>query len=136
MITFISKSERDTFEFAREMAKHALPGQVYCLSGTLGAGKTVFAKGFADGLGIKESVTSPTFAIVNEYAGRLRLYHFDVYRVEVVSEMDDAGFEEFFYGDGVCIVEWAELVEEIIPEDAIWITIVYEGDNRVLTVRP
>jgi len=106
------------------MGKKAKAGEVYCLRGDLGVGKTAFSKGFAKGLGITETVTSPTFTIINEYdEGRLPLYHFDVYRISSLEEMDDTGCEEYFYGQGVCLVEWAEMVAELIPSDACWITI-------------
>ncbi|MCI6664885.1 MAG: tRNA (adenosine(37)-N6)-threonylcarbamoyltransferase complex ATPase subunit type 1 TsaE, partial [Lachnospiraceae bacterium] len=104
--------------------KNAKPGQVYTLTGDLGVGKTVFTKGFASGLSIDEPVDSPTFTIVKEYlSGRLNFYHFDVYRIGDVSEMDEIGYEDYFYSDGVCIIEWANLIEEIIPSDAISVTI-------------
>lgn len=123
-----------------KMGREAKAGQIYCLSGDLGVGKTVFTKGFAKGLDISEYVTSPTFAIVNEYEGRLPLYHFDVYRISCEEEMEDTGYEDYFYGEGVCLVEWAELVKGLIPEDAVWITIEkdYTKDNddyRLITVR-
>ena len=106
----------------------------------LGTGKTVFSQGFAAGLGIKEAVNSPTFTIVCEYEeGRLPLYHFDVYRIEEPEEMEEIGYEEYFYGQGVCLVEWASLVEEIIPPEAVWITIEKDLDKgfdyRKITVR-
>lgn len=123
-----------------KMGREAKAGQIYCLSGDLGVGKTVFTKGFAKGLDISEYVTSPTFAIVNEYEGRLPLYHFDVYRISCEEEMEDTGYEDYFYGEGVCLVEWAELVKGLIPENAVWITIEkdYTKDNddyRLITVR-
>ena len=96
----------------------AKPGEVYCLSGDLGVGKTVFTKGFAAGLGITEPVSSPTFTIVQIYEeGRLPLYHFDVYRIEDIEEMEEIGYEDCFYGEGVCLIEWAELIKEILPEN-------------------
>jgi len=118
-----SKSSGDTFAFAEKLGAQAQAGQVYCLSGELGAGKTVFAKGFAKGLGVTNEVTSPTFCIVNEYAGRVPFYHFDVYRIENVDEMENIGYIEYFYGRGICLVEWAELVQEILPHDARFIRI-------------
>jgi len=118
-----SSSSNDTFAFAEKLGTQAQPGQVYCLSGELGVGKTVFAKGFAKGLGVTVDVTSPTFCIVNEYNGRIPFYHYDVYRIESISEMENIGYEEYFYGRGVCLVEWAELVKEILPNDAIFIKI-------------
>ncbi len=113
-----SFSEKETFQIARELAEKAQPGEVYCLSGDLGVGKTIFTKGFAAGLGITETVSSPTFTIVQVYEeGRLPLYHFDVYRIEDIEEMEEIGYEDCFYGEGVCLVEWAELIKEILPEN-------------------
>ena len=113
-----SFSEKETFQIAKELAENAQAGDVYCLSGDLGVGKTVFTKGFAAGLGITEPVSSPTFTIVQIYEeGRLPLYHFDVYRIEDIEEMEEIGYEDCFYGEGVCLVEWAELIKEILPEN-------------------
>ena len=114
----------DTMNYARQLAEQAVPGTVICLDGDLGAGKTAFAKGFAQGLGIEEPVVSPTFTILHQYtSGRLPLYHFDVYRIEDPEEMYEIGFEDYFYGDGVCLIEWASQIEELIPEGAMHITI-------------
>lgn len=124
MKTVITQGPEETFELGRQMGREAKPGQVYCLSGDLGVGKTVFTQGFAKGLGIEEPVNSPTFTILQSYEeGRLPLYHFDVYRIGDVEEMEEIGYEDCFYGDGVSLVEWPGLVEEILPENAIWITI-------------
>ena len=121
---FESYSAEDTFEYAKKLAENAKPGQVYTLTGDLGVGKTVFTKGVASVLSLDERVDSPTFTIVKEcLSGRLNFYHFDVYRIGDVSEMDEIGYEDYFYSDGVCIIEWANLIEEIIPNDAISITI-------------
>ncbi len=110
-------SAEDTFELGEKMGKAARAGDVYTLVGDLGAGKTVFTQGFARGLGIDEIVNSPTFTILQIYdSGRLPLYHFDVYRIEDTDEMDEIGWEDFVYGDGVCIVEWADRIREILPE--------------------
>lgn len=115
---------KETFEAGYEMGKKTLPGQIYCLNGDLGVGKTVFTQGFAKGLGIDEPVNSPTFTIIQEYHdGRLPLYHFDVYRIGDVEEMDELGYEEYFYSDGVCLIEWSTLIQEIIPDNAIEIVI-------------
>ena len=115
-----SFQEKDTFEFARQLGEQASPGEIYCLEGDLGTGKTVFAKGFAAGLGIREPVTSPTFNIVKEYEeGRLPLYHFDVYRIADPDEMYAIGYEDYFFGQGVCLVEWSSLIQELIPEGAV-----------------
>ena len=119
-----SFSPEDTFGAGVELAKAARPGEVYTLNGDLGVGKTVFTKGVACGLGIKEAVTSPTFTILQEYeSGRLPLYHFDVYRIGDPEEMDEIGYEDYFFGQGICLIEWAELIEELIPEEAVHITI-------------
>ena len=110
-------SERETYELGLAMGREARPGEVYTLIGDLGVGKTVFTKGLAAGLGIKEPVSSPTFTILQEYEeGRLPFYHFDVYRIGDVEEMDEIGYEDYFYGDGVCLIEWADLIREILPE--------------------
>lgn len=133
-------SPSETEKIGFEMGKNASAGDIYCLSGDLGVGKTVFIRGFAKGLGVEdEYITSPTFTIINEYEGRLNLYHFDVYRIGSIEEMDDTGYEDYFFGNGVCLVEWAELVKEIIPENAKWITVekdLSKGDDyRKITVR-
>ncbi len=114
----------ETFAIGQKIGENAQPGQVYTLNGDLGVGKTVFTQGVANGLGIEDTVNSPTFTIVQIYEdGRLPFYHFDVYRIGDVSEMDEIGYEDCFYGEGICLIEWAELIEEIIPEDAIAVTI-------------
>lgn len=116
--------EKDTFELGKSMGANATSGQIITLNGDLGVGKTVFAKGLAAGLGITEDVCSPTFTIVQEYTeGRLPLYHFDVYRIEDEDEMYVIGYEEYFFGEGICLVEWAENISTLIPEDAISVTI-------------
>ena len=107
----------DTFELGKKLGQNAKPGDVYTLVGDLGVGKTVFTQGLAEGLGIAEPISSPTFTIVQVYEeGRLPLYHFDVYRIGDVSEMDEIGYEDYFYGEGVCLIEWADLIREILPE--------------------
>lgn len=122
----------ETEKIGFEIGKNAKLGDIYCLSGDLGTGKTVFTKGFAKGLGITEYITSPTFTIVNEYNGCIPLYHFDLYRISSIEEMYDIGYEEYFFGNGVCLIEWAELAKSIIPKEAIWIKIKKDfskGDN-------
>lgn len=115
---------QETFEFGEKVGERAKAGEVYSLIGDLGVGKTVFTQGVASGLGIKESVNSPTFTILQVYdEGKLPFYHFDVYRIGDIEEMDEIGYEEYFYGDGVCLIEWANLIEEILPEKYIRITI-------------
>lgn len=115
-MVYETNSPEETFALAEQLGKQAMPGTVYTLTGDLGVGKTVFAQGMASGLGIGEAVSSPTFTIVQVYdEGRLPFYHFDVYRIGDIEEMDEIGYEDYFYGDGVCLVEWAELIEELLP---------------------
>lgn len=117
-------SEEETFALGERIGKEAVPGQVYTLLGDLGVGKTVFTQGVAKGLGISEPICSPTFTIVQVYEeGRMPFYHFDVYRIGDIEEMDEIGYEDYFYGEGISFVEWANLIEEIIPRDRIEITI-------------
>ena len=130
----------ETFAFGKWLGERAKPGEIFCLDGELGTGKTVLTQGFAAGLGITEPVNSPTFTIVQIYEeGRLPLYHFDVYRIGDPSEMDEVGYEDCFFGEGVCLVEWASLIEELIPEEALWIRLEKEfgrgDDYRRITVR-
>ena len=116
--------EEETYRLGEKLGQGAQSGQVYTLIGGLGVGKTVFTKGFARGLGITEHVSSPTFTILQVYeSGRLPFYHFDVYRIGDVEEMEEIGYEDCFYGEGVCLIEWADLVSEIIPERHTRITI-------------
>ncbi len=117
-------SEKETRAFGEQLGKRAVPGSLYTLTGDLGTGKTVFTQGFARGLGITEHVNSPTFTIVQEYdGGRLPFYHFDVYRIGDIEEMDEIGYEDYFYGNGVCLIEWAELIGELLPEQRIAVRI-------------
>ena len=110
-------SEIETRALGESLGRAAEPGTVYTLTGDLGVGKTVFTQGFARGLGVTEHVNSPTFTIVQEYGdGRLPFYHFDVDRIGDIEEMDEIGYEDYFYGDGVCLIEWAELIEELLPK--------------------
>ena len=114
----------DTFEIGRSISKQAKPGEVYCLYGDLGTGKTVFSQGFGAGLGITEPISSPTFTILKEYhEGRIPFYHFDVYRIGSEDEMDEIGYYDIIDGDGVCLIEWAELIQDIIPKHYNKITI-------------
>ena len=139
MKIYETASPRETWQLGHDMGECAAAGQVYCLDGDLGTGKTVFAQGFAAGLGVDGPVNSPTFTILQMYEeGRLPLYHFDVYRIGDVEEMDEIGYEDCFYGEGVCLVEWSELVYEILPENAVHVRIeknVDKGfDYRKITV--
>lgn len=133
-------SAKETFDVGMQMGSQAAPGDVYCLLGDLGVGKTVFTQGFAQGLGITEPISSPTFTIIQEYEeGRLPFYHFDVYRIADPEEMDEIGFEDYIYGQGVCLIEWANLISELIPPTARTILIEKDLDKgfdyRKITVR-
>ena len=134
-----SFSEKDTYELASKLAGKAKKGDIIALTGDLGVGKTAFTKGFAKGLGIDEPITSPTYTFVQIYeSGRLPLYHFDVYRIGDISEMDEIGYEDYFYGDGISVMEWADLVEPILPAGTVRIAISKDPskgpDYRKITV--
>jgi len=120
---FIVNSVDQTIEIGRQIGRLASPGDIICLTGDLGAGKTHMSKGIAEGLEITDHITSPTFTIVNEYEGRLKLYHFDVYRVNDPDEISAIGFDEYIFSDSVSIIEWANYIEELIPEDHMSINI-------------
>lgn len=114
----------ETFEIGKKIGEQALPGQVYTLVGDLGVGKTVFTQGVAAGLQITEPISSPTFTIIQVYEeGRMPFYHFDVYRIGDIEEMEEIGYDDYFFGEGICLIEWANLIEEILPEQIISITI-------------
>lgn len=124
MMVIESWKPEDTFELGKKLGEEAAPSTIFCLNGDLGVGKTVFTQGFAAGLGITEPVDSPTFTIVKQYDdGRLPFYHFDVYRIGDVSEMDEIGYEDCFYGEGVTLIEWSGLIKEILPRQVITVTI-------------
>lgn len=134
-----SNSASDTSAFGEAVGRACKKGDIYCLTGELGAGKTVFAKGFAAGLGVDVHITSPTFTLLNEYDGRLPLYHFDAYRLDGASTASCFDFEEYFYAGGVCLIEWADRLGGVIPENAVFINIerTNDGENtRVITVDP
>ncbi|MDD6666800.1 MAG: tRNA (adenosine(37)-N6)-threonylcarbamoyltransferase complex ATPase subunit type 1 TsaE [Lachnospiraceae bacterium] len=119
-----SNSAEETRALGKRMGEEAQAGDVIALTGDLGVGKTVFTKGIAEGLGVKEPVSSPTFTILQEYrSGRMPLYHFDVYRIGDPEEMDEVGFDDYIYGDGLCLIEWAELISDLMPEHYRQITI-------------
>lgn len=123
-MTIETNKSEETFILGKKLAAVITPGSVIALTGNLGVGKTVFTQGFAEGLGIKEHVNSPTFTIMQVYdSGRMPFYHFDVYRIGDISEMDEIGYEEYFYGEGVCLIEWADLIREIMPEDYLEVII-------------
>ena len=139
MSVFESNGEDETRRFAAELARSAKAGDVICLDGELGVGKTAFARGFAEGLGIEEPVLSPTFTIMRGYeSGRLPMYHFDAYRIVEPEEMYELGFEEYLFGEGVCLIEWVENITEMIPKDAMHIVIEKDmnkgSDYRKITV--
>lgn len=124
MIEYETFSPEETFAIGERLGQQAKPGQVLALTGDLGVGKTLFTQGLAKGLGIDGPVSSPTFTIVQVYEnGRLPFYHFDVYRIADPEEMDEIGFDDYVYGEGICLIEWAELIEDILPENCIRITI-------------
>ena len=134
-----TRSPEETYALGEKIGKAAQPGQIYTLTGDLGVGKTVFTQGVAAGLGITEPVSSPTFTIVQVYEeGRLPFYHFDVYRIGDIEEMEEIGYVDYFFGNGICLIEWAELIEEILPDNVISITIekdLTQGfDYRKITV--
>lgn len=133
---FELNSLKDTEEFGKRLGSFLKKGDILCLNGDLGAGKTTLTKSIGLGLGVDEYITSPTFALINEYDGRLKVYHFDVYRLENIDELDDLGFDEYFFGDGVCIIEWAEKIENMLPEEIIVLNI-SKGeklDERVIVI--
>ena len=124
-------SEKETERIGEAIGRAAEPGTVVALIGDLGTGKTTLTKSIARGLGVTETVTSPTFNIIREYTtGRIPLYHFDVYRIGDPDEMFELGYEEYFYGDGICVVEWADIIEELLPEDAVIICIERGADEE------
>ena len=138
---FEMRSPEATFALGEKLGRQARPGDIIALSGDLGAGKTVFTKGFASGIGITDPVTSPTFTILQVYeGGRLPMYHFDVYRLGEPEEMDEIGYEEYFFGNGVSLVEWADLFPELMPPETIHVTIqkdLQQGENyRKIEITP
>lgn len=138
MLKYITESVEETSRIGELLGRLLDIGNIICLSGDLGAGKTAFTKGIARGLGVEDYVTSPTYTIINEYQGRLPLYHFDVYRLNDVEEMYELGYEEYFFGDGVVVLEWADIVRDIIPMERLWITILNSGedDSREIIMEP
>ncbi|MCD8336540.1 MAG: tRNA (adenosine(37)-N6)-threonylcarbamoyltransferase complex ATPase subunit type 1 TsaE [Lachnospiraceae bacterium] len=139
-MTIETNSEQETFLVGRRLGEEAHPGQIFALEGDLGVGKTILTKGLAAGLGITEPVSSPTFTIVQIYEeGRLPLYHFDVYRIGDIEEMEEIGYEDYFYGNGVCLIEWANLIGELLPPQTIRISIAKDleqgFDYRKISIR-
>lgn len=135
-----SYKPEDTFAVGEKLGREAQPGQIFTLTGDLGVGKTVLTQGIAEGLGVKEPVNSPTFTIVQVYeSGRMPLYHLDVYRIGDISEMEEIGYEDYFYGEGLCIIEWADLINDLLPEELVQISIekdLEKGfDYRKITIK-
>ena len=138
-MVYETNSPEETYEIGRRMGSEARPGLVITLDGDLGAGKTLFTKGFAEGLGVTEPVNSHTFTILQSYEdGRMPLFHFDVYRIGDPAEMEEVGFDDYIYGDGACLIEWSELIEELIPDEAVRIVIERDAskgeDYRRITI--
>lgn len=123
MKEFKTFSQEETIEIGKALGRILNTGDIVCINGDLGTGKTVFTNGIAKSLGIKEHITSPTFTIVNEYSGRVPFYHFDVYRIADSEEMFEIGFEEYLYGEGIVVIEWADIIKDILPEEVIQVTI-------------
>ena len=127
----ISHSVQETIQLGKDFAKELTPGDVVCLEGDLGAGKTHFVKGIASFFGVKEEqVNSPTFTLINEYQGSVPIFHFDCYRLENEREALEIGAEEYFYGEGISIVEWPQKIRNLIPPDSVWINIKHSGDTK------
>ncbi|TCS93282.1 tRNA (adenosine(37)-N6)-threonylcarbamoyltransferase complex ATPase subunit type 1 TsaE [Hazenella coriacea] len=125
---FITNDELETKQLAKQMALFLQAGDVLALEGDLGAGKTTFAQGLAEGLEVSDKVDSPTFTIIKEYNGRIPFYHMDVYRLD--PETDELGLEDYFYGQGICLVEWASQVETLLPEQTIWLRLTVQSDGK------
>ena len=124
MIMIETTNAEETFKLGVKIGEQARPGEIYTLNGDLGVGKTVFTQGVARGLGIEEPVNSPTFTIVQVYEeGKMPFYHFDVYRIGDIEEMEEIGYDDYFFGNGVCLIEWAELIQELLPKQIISVTI-------------
>ena len=136
MVRVISKSEKETIRLGEQLAKSLKPGDIVCLSGDLGSGKTTFVKGLAKGLKVKAAkVNSPTFVLLNIYQGKWPMFHFDLYRIDKIQELASMGYDEFFYDDGVAVVEWAEKLGVLIPKEYIGVKLAHRGDNqRSITV--
>ncbi|MCK9268206.1 MAG: tRNA (adenosine(37)-N6)-threonylcarbamoyltransferase complex ATPase subunit type 1 TsaE [Alkaliphilus sp.] len=120
-------NQKELENIAEKLGELVDSGDIICMVGDLGAGKTTFIQALAVGLGVEDCVTSPTFVLINEYDGRIPLYHFDVYRINHIGEMEDLGYEEYFYGDGVCAIEWADLIEDILPHNHLRVEIRITG---------
>lgn len=129
-IEAITKSDAETMLFSEKLGRHAQPGDLFAVTGDLGAGKTVFAKGIAKGLEVPEEITSPTFTLLETYDGRLMFYHFDLYRIENRNEFNNLNFEEYWEGAGVSVVEWADKAAGLLPLNSINVNIEYLSENE------
>ena len=136
MVKIYLENEEKTREIGSKLGELLTPKSVICLIGDLGAGKTTMTQSLARALGVDDYITSPTFTIVNEYEGRMPLYHFDVYRIGSSEEMYDIGFDEYIDGDGVCIIEWANLIEDILPDEYLYIELKYKDMSREMILNP
>ena len=136
MLKVKSNSPEETKKFGRKLGEKLKPGDIVCLQGNLGAGKTVLAKGICAGLGVKEEITSPTYNVINEYRGKVKVNHIDLYRTHTEEELLDLGFEEYLYGDGVCIVEWPDKAGTLMPDNYLDINLQGEGDTREIRLIP
>ena len=132
---FLSHSEKETFQYAQKLADKVKPGDIFLMEGDLGAGKSVFVRGIARGLGVEEAMPSPTFTIINEYSGKMPLYHFDLYRINDPYELFEIGFEEYIYSNGVSFIEWPSKAEDLAPENAIIVTIKIHPDGREIHIK-
>jgi tRNA threonylcarbamoyladenosine biosynthesis protein TsaE len=130
MICITVNEQKETELLAARLGQLVQAGDIICLTGDLGAGKTTFTQAFAKGMGVEEYVTSPTFTLIQEYKGRIPLFHFDVYRINHPSEVEDLGYEEYFYGNGVCVIEWANLICEMLPENYLQVEIKSQGGHN------
>ena len=136
MVKIYLENEEKTREIGSKLGELLTPKSVICLIGDLGAGKTTMTQSLARALGVDDYITSPTFTIVNEYEGKMPLYHFDVYRIGSSEEMYDIGFDEYIDGDGVCIIEWANLIEDIVPDEYLYIEMNYKETGREMILTP
>lgn len=136
MFEVFLENEEATFKYGEKLGKLLTKGSVVCLNGDLGAGKTAITKSIAKSMGIDEDITSPTFTIINEYDAEIPLYHFDVYRIGSSEEMYDIGYEEYINSDGICIIEWAHLIEDVLPEERLDIEMLYDNLSRKMKLNP
>ena len=135
MIKIKVNNEEETFLLGKRIGQLLQSSMILCLSGDMGTGKTHFTKGIAAGLGIEDYITSPTFTLINEYKGRIPLYHFDVYRLENSDELNELGYQEYFFGSGVTVIEWADIINDVIPKDRLWIILhKIDGDKRRIII--